>query len=148
MLGYLTVAVLSSCTIFMFYFFSYCSLKFYPKLFYGVLMSHLLFVLYCFHVVPFFVLHSFHVGLFSLFRVGLLFIRIASFFFCISSSVALFPCCNFSCYTFSSSDLHFWPASHLTHFMVPFFSLLFVTLCTFHIALFHIAFIWCCTFSL
>ena len=69
-LGYLTVAVLSSCTIFMFYFFSYCSLKFYPKLFYGVLMSHLFLCCTAFMLYLFLYCTLFMSGYFRFFVLG------------------------------------------------------------------------------
>ena len=131
MLHYLNIAVLSSCTIFMFYF--YLILKpFHPEIFSWC--SHVLTFSSCnvFYIAPFFKFGSFHV------------------FFCISPPViTLFSCCSF----FMLHLFQFVP-SLLTCFLFCFFNgallfwLLFLTLCTLHIALFHVALISCCTFSL
>ena len=50
------------------------------------------------------------------------FFHVAPFSLCISSSVALFLCCNFSCCIFFSLDLHFWPVFCFTLFMISFFT--------------------------
>ena len=66
------------------------------------LFHHAGFLSWTFFGPPSFVLYSFHV---------------ASFFFCISSTVAHFPCCT--CF---SLDFHFWLVSCFTLFTSPFFA--------------------------
>ena len=127
-LHYLDVTVLSSCTIFMFYF---CHIVAFSS--------------WTFFVVHLFILFSrctfFPVGLFSC----------CTFFFCISFPVALFSCFHAAIFFM----LHFFPVWNFTFdlFLVDLsffalFSLLFLTLRTFHIVIFHVALISCCTFSL
>ena len=116
------------------------------------------FVLQCFHVVPF--VRSFHIAPF--FMLGSF--HVAPFSLCISSSVALFSCCNFSCCIFFSLDFHLWPVFCFTLFMMSFFtaafsltahfsnysfqvalffSSTFLMLCSFHNALCHGHLPWC-----